>query len=71
MEMAHLQEVNNVRDKGIDCEVDTKRLKADCAKVQAQIEREQQAHRERLEGLKIEKKATQQAHDQFRLDREE
>jgi len=33
MEMAHLQEVNNVRDKGIDCEMDTKRLKADCAKM--------------------------------------
>lgn len=39
MEMSHLQDVNNVRDRGIDCEMDTKRLKTDCAKMQAQIER--------------------------------
>ena len=42
--MQHLQEVRQVRDKAIEQEVETRKVRAECERLTSQIERDEHTH---------------------------
>ena len=44
IEMQHLQEVRQVRDKAIEQEVETRKVRAECERLSSQIERDEHTH---------------------------
>lgn len=54
--MEHLKDVRLIRDKVIECEVETRKVRQEVEKVNGQIEKEEVAHRDKLDDFNIEKK---------------
>jgi len=64
--MEHLQDVRLIRDKIIECEVETRKVRSDNERVVSQIEREDQAHKSKMDELNIEKKQIKEDHENFK-----
>ena len=56
IEIEHLKEVRQIRDKVIEQEVETRKVRAECERGAAQIEREEFAHRGKMDQWQVEKK---------------
>lgn len=68
IEMEHLQDVRLIRDKTIECEVETRKVRSDNERVVSQIEREDQAHKSKMDELNIEKKQIKEDHGNFKVE---
>lgn len=68
IEMEHLKEVRQVRDKVIEQEVETRKVRAECERGAAQIEREEFTHRGKMDQWQVEKKQIRQAHENFNVE---
>ena len=68
IEIEHLKEVRQVRDKVIEQEVETRKVRAECERGAAQIEREEFAHRGKMDQWQVEKKQIRQAHENFNVE---
>jgi len=49
LEMEHLQDVRNIRDKIIEAEVESRRIKADVEKTEAAIKKDEDNHRSAMD----------------------
>jgi len=68
IEMDHLKDVRLIRDKVIECEVETRKVRQDVEKVNQQIEKEEVSHKDKLDDFTIEKKQIQQGFENFKVD---
>lgn len=66
--MEHLQDVRLVRDKVVEAEVEARKVRAECERVVAQVDKEEQAHKGKLDEWQIEKKRLQQAQENFKAE---
>ena len=66
IEMEHLQDVRLIRDKIIECEVETRKVRSDNERVLVQIDKEDQAHKSKMDELSIEKKQIKEDHENFK-----
>lgn len=66
--MDHLKDVRLIRDKVIECEVETRKIRQEVEKVHSQIEKEEVSHNDKLNDFTIEKKQIVQGTVNFKAD---